>query len=68
MEELSNTLTVAEAARKLGVHIDWIYHMLYAGKLTAKKVGRKWQLDRLDVERYKRESSHRKLKSVTGRR
>jgi excisionase family DNA binding protein len=38
-------LTVIEAARQLGISLDALYRLIYAGKLPARKEGKKWLLN-----------------------
>jgi len=37
-------LTPAEAARKLGITLDAVYRLVYAGKLPARKLCNRWLL------------------------
>jgi excisionase family DNA binding protein len=37
-------LTPAETARKLGITLDAVYRLVYAGKLPARKTGNRWVL------------------------
>ena len=37
-------LTAVEAARKLGVGLDYLYSLLWTGKLPDRKVGKRWQI------------------------
>lgn len=37
-------MTPAEAARALGVSLDYLYKLLWAGRLQGRKVGRRWQV------------------------
>lgn len=51
-------MSVANAARRLGVGLDFIYVLLRAGKLAGRKVGRQWLVSAEAVEeRRKRISS-----------
>lgn len=43
-------LTAIEAARKLGVGLDYLYSLLWTGRLQARKVGRKWLVSAEAVE------------------
>jgi excisionase family DNA binding protein len=38
------TLSVIEAARKMGVTLKYIYDLVQAGKLTATKQHKKWRI------------------------
>jgi excisionase family DNA binding protein len=35
-------LSAIEAARRLGVGLDYLYSLLWTGKLQGRKVGKKW--------------------------
>lgn len=35
-------ISVAEAARRLGVSIAYVYSLVWAGKLKARKVNQRW--------------------------
>jgi excisionase family DNA binding protein len=37
-------LSAVESARKLGVGLDYLYSLLWTGKLSGRKVGRKWRI------------------------
>ena len=37
-------ISVAEAARRLGVALTYVYSLLWAGKLTARKINRQWRI------------------------
>jgi excisionase family DNA binding protein len=37
-------LSAIEAARRLGVGLDYLYSLLWTGKLTARKVGKHWRI------------------------
>ena len=43
-------ITVAEAARRLGVALTYVYSLLWAGKLEARKVNRQWRISAEAVE------------------
>ena len=43
-------LTVSEATRRLGITIDAVYRLIYAGKLPARKSGRRWLISVACVE------------------
>lgn len=44
------TLTVSQAARKLGVAMSYVYALLWAGKLTANKINRQWHISAAAIE------------------
>jgi len=37
-------ISVAEAARKLGMALTYVYSLVWAGKLRARKVKRQWRV------------------------
>ena len=37
-------ISAVEAARRLGVGLDYLYGLLWTGKLEGQKVGRKWSI------------------------
>jgi excisionase family DNA binding protein len=37
-------VTAVEAARRLGVGLDYLYSLLWTGKLEGHKVGRQWRV------------------------
>lgn len=41
---MKEQLSVGEAARKLGITLDGVYRLLYAGKLAASKSDGKWRI------------------------
>jgi excisionase family DNA binding protein len=43
-------LSAIEAARKLGVGLDYLYSLLWTGKLQARKVGKQWRVPAEAVE------------------
>ncbi len=48
-------LAVGEAARKSGYTLNYIYNLLYSGRVKgAKKVGREWRIPVESVEALKR--------------
>ncbi|MGY1607274.1 helix-turn-helix domain-containing protein [Geodermatophilus sp. SYSU D00700] len=53
--EASEWLTVDEAARLLGLGVRRVRVLASEGRLTARKVGGTWQIDRADAERAARE-------------
>ncbi|MBN1937423.1 MAG: helix-turn-helix domain-containing protein [Anaerolineae bacterium] len=46
------TLTVAEVAEYLHLHPLTVRRLLKDGTLPARKVGREWQIDRAELERW----------------
>lgn len=47
---MKKELTVGEATRRLGVTIDAVYRLLYAGKIQARKSDRRWLISAEAVE------------------
>lgn len=43
-------LSAIEAARKLGVGLDYLYSLLWTGKLQGRKVGKHWRIPAEAVE------------------
>jgi len=43
-------LGAIEAARKLGVGLDYLYSLLWTGKLQGRKVGKQWRIPAQAVE------------------
>jgi excisionase family DNA binding protein len=43
-------ISVAEAARKLGMALTYVYSLVWAGKLKARKVNRRWRVSSDAVE------------------
>lgn len=43
-------LTAIEAARRLGVGLDYLYSLLWTGKLAGRKAGRRWLIPFSAVE------------------
>ena len=37
-------LSAVEAARRLGVGLDYLYSLLWTGKLPGRKLGRRWEV------------------------
>jgi excisionase family DNA binding protein len=47
---MKQTLSVREAAGKLGCTLKYVYDLLYARKLPSQKVGRQWRISGSAVE------------------
>ena len=43
-------LSAVEAARRLGVGLDYLYSLLWTGKLQGRKVGKRWRVPSEAVE------------------
>ena len=46
---MKETLTGPEAARALGVGLNYLYNLISVGKLPATRLDGKWQIDLADV-------------------
>ena len=40
----SEIISVAEAARRLRVSIDYVYSLVWSGKLSARKIDGRWRV------------------------
>ena len=47
---MTKAYSPAQAARRLGITLDAVYRLLYAGKLPATKVDTRWLLPHASVE------------------
>jgi excisionase family DNA binding protein len=52
--EKPKDLTAVEAARQLGVGLDYLYSLLWTGKLLGRKVGGTWRAPVSAVEERRR--------------
>jgi excisionase family DNA binding protein len=43
-------LTALEATRRLGISLEYLYRLLWTGKLPGKKVGKQWRVSPEAVE------------------
>ena len=43
-------VTAIEACQQLGVTLDYLYRLLYAKRLPARKVGKNWRISAAAVE------------------
>lgn len=48
---MDGELTVIEATRRLGITLDALYRLIYAGKLPARKEDGKWLIPTSSVEK-----------------
>jgi excisionase family DNA binding protein len=55
MERDTMPVGLAEAASLLGVSHATLRAQIHRGRLKATKVGRDWLVDRLEIDRYRRE-------------
>jgi excisionase family DNA binding protein len=44
MTTKTQEISAIEAARKLGVGLDYLYSLLWTGKLQGRKVGKQWRI------------------------
>jgi len=47
---MQKELTVSQASRTLGITLDYVYRLIYAGKLAARKSEGRWLIPVADVE------------------
>lgn len=57
---------LAEAASLLGVSHATLRAQVHRGRLRATKVGRDWLVDRLEIDRYRREVQGRRASKKSG--
>lgn len=48
------------AAILLDVGLNYVYRLLYEGKLAARKVGPRWEIDKASVTAYNRKRNKRR--------
>ena len=46
---MKQTMSGPEAARALGIGLNYLYSLLLSGKLSGTKVDGKWQIDMKDI-------------------
>ena len=62
---LSNgVLTVSGAALRLGIRLESVYRLIYAGLLSGQRVDGKWEIPRKSVERYATKHSRKERLST----
>ena len=47
-----SSLTPRQASSFLKVGLNYVYRLLYEGRLKGHKAGRTWEIDKASVERY----------------
>lgn len=47
---MQKDLTVSQASRTLGVTLDYVYRLIYAGKLAARKSEGRWLIPASAIE------------------
>ena len=56
---MKQTISVREAAAKLGCTLKYVYDLLYAGKLKSEKCDREWRIPMAAIEGWqKRQGPH----------
>ena len=50
MKTKQTELTAIEAARKLGVGLDYLYGLVWTGKVLGRKEGKRWRIPLVSVE------------------
>ena len=53
-----------EAARLLGVTIKYVYDLLWAGKLSAQKIGKTWRISARTVHERKKKAGHNAISNT----
>jgi excisionase family DNA binding protein len=48
-------ISISEAARRLGTALTYVYSLVWAGKLAARKVNRQWRISADAVEARRKE-------------
>ncbi len=51
------SITPVEAARRLGVTLQYLYTLLWTGRLQARREGKRWLVDAQAVERRRQSQS-----------
>ncbi len=59
MKQMQKELTVSQASRTLGITLDYVYRLIYSGKLVARKSEGRWLIPAPAVES-RRKSRERK--------
>lgn len=49
-DQNKNEISAIEAARALGVGLDYLYGLIWTGKIAARKVENRWRVSRTSVE------------------
>jgi excisionase family DNA binding protein len=50
MTKGSNEISAVEAARILGVGLDYLYRLIWSNKIVARKVENRWRVSTASVE------------------
>jgi excisionase family DNA binding protein len=54
----NDTVGTRQAARLLGVTIKYVYDLLWAGKLSAQKIGKTWQISARALHERRQKAGH----------
>jgi len=54
----NETVGTREAAKLLGVTIKYVYDLLWAGKLSAQKIGKTWQISVRELHDRRKKAAH----------
>lgn len=57
--DAAKELTASQSCRRLGITLDALYRLLYAGKLPGRKVERVWRIPATAVEERMKEREDR---------
>lgn len=52
MVATKETMSIPEAARRLGVTLKYVYDLVQAERISAAKVNRKWRIDAAELEEF----------------
>ncbi|MGD0213459.1 MAG: excisionase family DNA-binding protein [Terriglobales bacterium] len=55
MASKEKEISAIEAARRLGVGLDYLYSLLWTGKLLGRKVGKQWRIPAEAVQARRKE-------------
>lgn len=50
MSKRPDFITAKEAAQKLGIHLDTVYHLLLTKKIPSYKIGRRYRIDPRELD------------------
>jgi excisionase family DNA binding protein len=68
MKELSDYLTINEAAKRRGVSRQAVQDLISRGRLKARRLGRQWLIHRLDLSAYKPDPGGRPKRTKSSRK
>ena len=64
MSQRNETVGTREAARLLGVTIKYVYDLLWAGKLSAQKMGKTWQISARALHERRKRQAHNAISNT----